>query len=143
MTLQELYSIPHLKKEIAGYEEKIKELEEMAESTTAKITGMPRGGGTSDKVGECATAIAFYKDFLKQAIAKRITTEIEILRYVESINDAELRRIMFLRFIQQKTWQQVADEIGGNNTEDSVRKRCNRYVSKRETMSDMSDLQAV
>lgn len=130
MTLQELYSIPHIEKEIEEYREKIRELEEMAESTTAKITGMPSSRRKSDKVGEGATAIAFYKSFLESAIVKRITTEMEIVKYIETVEDVEMRRIMWLRFVRQKSWQEVADEIGGGNTEDSVRKRCNRYVEK-------------
>lgn len=143
MTLRELYSIPYLKKEIADYRQKIRELEEMAESTTAKMTGMPSGGKISDKVGEGATAIAFYIDLLNEAIVKKLTTEMKITRYIEGIEDAELRRIMYLRFIKQKTWQDVAYEIGGGNTEDSVRKRCNRFVKKSGGTSDMSVSKAI
>lgn len=131
MTLQELYSIPHIEREIEEYRQKIREVEEMAESTTAKITGMPSSGQISDKVGEGATAIAYYKYFLENAIAQKITTEIQIVKYIETVEDAEMRRILWLRFVMQKTWQEVADEIGGGNTEDGVRKRCSRYLNKK------------
>lgn len=143
MTLNELYSIPHLQKEIADYKDKIREMEELAESMTAKLSGMPHASGVRDKVGECATAIAQYKTFLETAVAEKVAREMEITKYVEGVEDAELRRIMYLRFVEQKTWQQVADRIGGNNTEDSVRKRCHRFVAKSGTLSDMSDNKAV
>lgn len=138
MTLKELYSIPYLEKEIKDYQEKIQQLEEMALGCTTKFTGMPRGGGTGDKVGEAATAIAFYENLLLGAIVKKITTETEITKFIEGVDDAELRRIMHLRFIKQRTWQDVAMEVGGGNTEDGVRKRCNRFVKKSGGTSDMS-----
>lgn len=143
MTMQELNSIFDIKKEIKDYREKIRELEEYAESTTAKLTGLPNGGGVNDKVGTNAADIAQYRCFLESAIAQKIQTEFRITQYIESVTDAQLRRIMYLRFVKRKTWQKVADEIGGNNTEDSVRKRCTRYVQKSQTMSDMSVLRVV
>lgn len=143
MTLKELYSIPHLQKEIADYKEKIREMEELAESMTAKLTGMPHASGVSDKVGECAAAIAEYKTFFESVVAQKVAREMEITQYIQSIEDIVLRRIMYLRFVEQKKWQQVADAIGGNNTEDSVRKRCHRYVVETVNLSDMSDNKAV
>lgn len=143
MTLRELYSIPFLEKEIASYKEKIRELEEIAESITPKLTGMPRGGGISDKVGECATAIAYYQNFLNAAIFKKTETECRITQFIEGIEDAEVRRIIYLRFVERKEWQEVADDVGGYSTEDSVRKKCNRYINKNVSTSDMSDVQAV
>ena len=139
MTLRELYSIPYLEKEIEDYHKKILELRELAEKVTPSLTGMPSGGGAGDRVGDCATAIVMYTDLLEKAIARKIEQEMIINQYILDVEDTELRRIMYLRFVQQKTWREVADEIGGYSTEDSVRKRCNRYVSKnRANMSDMS-----
>jgi len=138
MTLKELYSIPYLQEEIKDYEDKIKEMEELAESITAKLTGMPHASGVRDKVGECATVIAYYTAFLKDAVAKKVAQEKEITQYIESVEDAVLRRIMYLRFVKQHKWQDVADAVGGDNTEDSVRKRVERYVTKSATLSDMS-----
>ena len=38
---------------------------------------------------------------------------------------------MILRFIHQKTWQEVANAIGGKETEYSVKHTCYRYVEGR------------
>lgn len=138
MTLKELYSLPYLQDEIRDYENKIKEMEELAESITAKLTGMPQAGGVRDKVGECATMIAYYTEFLREAVLQKVAREMEIVLFIENVEEAELRCIMYKRFVEQKQWQEIADEIGGANTEDSVRKRCHRYVEKRATLSDMS-----
>lgn len=143
MTLKELYSIPHLEDEIAEYKRKIREIEEIAESITPKLTGMPSGGGVSDKVGEGATEAAYYIDFLNAAIRKKIKTEHEIAKFVESIDDAETRRIIWLRFVKRKEWQEIADDIGGYATEDSVRKKSDRYIRKHVILSEMSDERVV
>lgn len=132
MTLRELYSIPYLDDEIADYEEEIRKNRERAEKITASLTGMPRTGGTGDKVSECAAAIAQYTIYLEKAIAEKVALQEEIHKYIDSVSDPVLRRIMYLRFIKQKPWKEVADDMGGYNTEDSVRKRVERYCKKRE-----------
>lgn len=138
MTLKELNGIKDLDAEIADIEKKIKELRDKATSTTAKLTGMPNGGGVGDKVGKYATEIARYTEFLEDAKARKVARSREIHEYIERADDVQTRRIMFLRFIERKQWQQVADAIGGYNTDESVRKRCERYVRKHQNSSDMS-----
>lgn len=138
MTLQELYSLSYIEQEIKDYKLKIIELRELAESITPKLTGMPSGGGSGDKVGEAATAIVMYTDMLEKAIQEKIEQSRRINEYILQIEDAQLRRIMYLRFIEGLTWRQIANRIGGGNTEDAVRKRCNRYVRKHNNMSVLS-----
>lgn len=132
MTLQEIYSLYYIKKEIETYKLKIEELQTMAESITQKVTGMPRGGGTSDKVGNAVVAIITYKEMLAQAIQKDVELSMKINEYILTVEDVQLRQIMFLRFIEHMTWREVAMRIGGGNTEDGVRKRCNRYIRQKE-----------
>lgn len=138
MTFQELYSLRYIEQEIADYKKKIIELRELAESMTPKLTGMPRGDGCGDKVGNAATEIVLYTEMLETAIKRDVEQSRKINEYIAQIDDVQLRRIMYLRFIEHKTWLQVANAIGGNNTEDSVRKRANRYVRKHQKMSDLS-----
>lgn len=139
MTLQELYSEPYLEQEIEDYKQMILSLREQAERITPVLSDMPRGGGTNDKVGNLATEIALYTDFLEKAMAKKVEQQRKIHLYIEGVDDPVVRRIMFKRFVEQKKWRQVADEMGGLNTEDSVRKKCERYVQKRRCgLSDMS-----
>nr|DAO83789.1 MAG TPA: Protein of unknown function (DUF722) [Caudoviricetes sp.] len=53
----------------------------------------------------------------------------EVEEFIASIDDSRMRRIINLRFLENKTWNQVADYIGGN-TEDSVRKSFTRFLEK-------------
>lgn len=140
MTLQELYSLYYIKKEIEAYKLKIEELQAMAESITQKVTGMPSGGNVSDKVGNAVVAIITYKEMLAQAIQRDIELSMKINQYILTVEDVQLRQIMFLRFIEHLTWREVAMRIGGGNTEDGVRKRCNRYVRQQEKMQKNNKL---
>lgn len=54
----------------------------------------------------------------------------EVEAFIASIDDSRMRRIINLRFLENKTWNQVADYIGGGNTEDSVRKSFTRFLEK-------------
>lgn len=48
--------------------------------------------------------------------------------FVSTIDDSRMRIIISLRFIDGLSWNQVADAIGGGNTEDSVRMAFNRFI---------------
>lgn len=51
-------------------------------------------------------------------------------RYISTVEDSQMRQILTLRYIECLTWNQVADAIGGGNTEDSVRMAHNRFLSQ-------------
>lgn len=54
----------------------------------------------------------------------------EVEEFIASVEDSRMRRIINLRFLENKTWNEVADYIGGENTEDSVRKSFVRFFEK-------------
>jgi len=138
MTLKELYSLYYIEQEIKEYELKIIELREMATRITPNYSGMPRGSETNNKTENALTAIIDYTQLLENAIKNKIEQSIKINTFILDIDDAQLRQIMYLRFIKRLSWQAVANRIGGGNTSDGVRKRCNRYVRKSEKLSDLS-----
>lgn len=54
----------------------------------------------------------------------------DVEEYIESIDDSRMRRIIRMRFLDKMTWNQVANNIGGNNTEDSIRMAFNRFLEE-------------
>lgn len=54
----------------------------------------------------------------------------EVESYISKIKDSRMRRIINLRFLENKSWNQVADRIGGGNTENSVRIAFERFVKR-------------
>jgi hypothetical protein len=53
----------------------------------------------------------------------------EVESFISSINDSHIRRIVSLRVVDGLSWNKVALKMGGGNTEDSVRKAFDRFVS--------------
>lgn len=56
---------------------------------------------------------------LEIKIAEQI---IEVEKFISSIKDSHTRRIVELRVVEGLSWKQVAEEIGGGNTENGVKK---------------------
>lgn len=130
MTKRELSQLYWLKKEIARDEAKLAELEAAASSTGAPLTGMPGGGGVSDRVGAYAAEIADLQGIIDANI-RRCWHELRRLsRYISTVEDSLMRQILTLRYVEGLTWNQVAQRIGGGNTEDSVRKAHNRFLMR-------------
>lgn len=53
----------------------------------------------------------------------------DVLDFIESIDDSHMRMIITYRIIENYSWGQVADAMGGWNTEDSVKKAFYRFMS--------------
>lgn len=54
----------------------------------------------------------------------------EVEEFIASIDDSRMRRIINLRFIENMTWNEVADNIGGGNTEGSIKMAFQRFMEK-------------
>jgi len=54
----------------------------------------------------------------------------EIERFLQGVDDAAMRRIIDYRIVRQLPWNRVADLMGGDATEDSVRIAFSRFMDK-------------
>lgn len=52
----------------------------------------------------------------------------QIERFISGIRDSHTRRIVHLRVVDGMSWNEVADSIGGGNTENSVKQAYHRYL---------------
>ena len=88
--------------------------------------------GISSPVQKIAEQREKIRELISMKLAEISVAEREILEYIFSINDSQIRRIMRLRHIELKSWLQVANIIGGNNTADSVRMAHDRYLKEHQ-----------
>ncbi len=133
MTKKELSQLYYLNREIEEQQRRLAELEEAATSCTAHITGMPHVQGVSDKVGGYAAEIADLKSLLDLNLKKCFYELNRLNRYIQSIDDSEMRQILSLRYINGLSWNQVAASISIYATEDSVRKAHDRFLRKNKS----------
>lgn len=73
----------------------------------------------------------------RKSILHALKSEIEqsindVQEFINGIEDSHLRRIVTMRYVDGMKWKQIAQNIGGGNTEDSVRKTVERFLEKEE-----------
>lgn len=128
MTKKDLSQLYWLNREIAEEKRKLAELEVAAVGSTAKITGLPHVSGAHDKVGDLAILIVEQRDLIDLKIRQSVIEHNRLNRYIASVDDAQMRIILSLRYVNGLSWQQVASHIGGGNTADAVRKSHDRFL---------------
>jgi hypothetical protein len=55
-----------------------------------------------------------------------------IMRYVASIDDSLIRQVITYRHVDMMKWRDIAQKIGGGNSEDGIRMAYKRYLEKAE-----------
>ncbi len=134
MTKKELSQLYYLKKEINEQQRRLAELEAAATGCTVKITGLPNGKGISDKIGNYAAQISDLKALIDLNLRKCFYELNRLNRYIESIEDAEMKLIFTLRYVHGMSWTKIAFAI--NYQDESVpRKKHNRFLQ----MTEMSE----
>lgn len=128
MTLHDLNQLHDLREEVKMLSSRLEALRSRATATTSSLTGLPNAPGYSDKVGDCAAAIADLEEIINERLERCVAKLREVEMYISNIDDSLTRQVMMLRFAYDLPWRDVAAQVGGNNTEDSVRKICTRYL---------------
>ena len=112
MRSEELNELYWLNIEIKDLENRLKELEESAGVSSAKLGDGIHGSDISNPVEK----VAIKKMQIKKRIAEVMLLVLEekekIERFIETIPDSQLRTIVRLRNIDLMTWQEIGDVLG-------------------------------
>lgn len=121
----------YLKKEIRNDEQRLRDLKDAATKITQSISGMPGSGKKSDKTA-IAAEIADLESIIRSKNAMCIAHYNQIMRFVAEIDDSLIRQIIMYRHIDMLKWRDIAQRIGGGNTEDGIRKAYTRYLQRND-----------
>ena len=122
-------------------QEEVKEVQARIEKTELQIAKIEEEGNVVDSVCGGNGGIQHFriegfpypeysrkKSLLYARKATLANLEMELLEtlnqveeFIASVNDSRMRRIITLRFIDNLSWNKVADRIGGGNTEGSTK----------------------
>ena len=128
MKLHELSQLYYLEKLIRRDEQRLEDMRCRLTCIGPKLSGMPAMPGASDTIGDTVPQIV---DLMRKIEVERSVLEkekAELEGYLRCIQDTQLRLIFVLRFVDLKSWNDVAQTIGGGNTEGSVKQACYRYL---------------
>lgn len=128
MTLKHLSQLYYLDKLIKRDEQRLEQMRARLTSISPRLDGMPSNPGPSDRTAECVAELV---DLTARIEEDRKAYDIEKAKleaYLRTIEDTQTRLIFILRFVDLKSWSEVAMDIGGNNTEGSVKQACYRYL---------------
>lgn len=129
MTKKELSQLYYLNREIGQLQIRLAELECLATSCTANITGMPKASGISDKLSKYVAEIADLKCLLDLNLKKCFYELNRLNRYIQGLEDSEMRMILSLRYVNGLSWQQIAYSIGEND-EQYPRRKHNKFLKE-------------
>ena len=129
ITRKDLSQLYYLKREIRSDEARLAHLEDAATSITQNLSGMPGSGRKSDKTA-IGAEIADLKIIIRNKKEMCIAHYNQIMRYVASIDDSFIRQIITYRHVDMMKWRDIAQKIGGGNSEDGIRKAYTRYLEK-------------
>lgn len=121
--------VKYLKIEQQRILRKIEELETESERTSPTLTGMPSACGEFDKIGMYVGLIAEQKERLMKNRLDLSCAEKSRDTFFQSIQDEMICQALKLKYIDGYSWSRVA-RIIGNNTPDSVRMSCIRYLKR-------------
>ena len=130
MTLEELNEHLALRQELARDREILVSLETRAVPGGQVLTGMPHAPGVSDKVAFFAIEIAEFKSRVEELETEIAEQQKRIEAWITTVNPDWVRLIFRLRFLHALQWKEVAYMMGGNYTEDSVKRMCYQYIPR-------------
>jgi hypothetical protein len=131
MNKKELSQLYYLNREIEEQQRRLQELETLATSCTSWITGMPKNKGITDKLAEYVAEIADLKGLIDLNIRKCFYELNRLNRYINTIDDSQLRMIFSLRYINGLSWLQIAMSIGGGNSDKGVQMMVHRFLTQK------------
>lgn len=143
MDKQILKQLPDIRKEVRDLEQAVTSLEkrikvmkrdEVYDTVTGSRADLTIGpikvrGHPQKEYRKRLSELQKKKTLMEMKKTELLQLENEAEEYIQSIQDSGLRRIMRYRYVDDLSWQQVANKMGWRYTSDSYRKRVERFLS--------------
>lgn len=128
MTLEQLNAHLELVSELHIAEDTLRGFWNAAQPGGQTLTGMPHTPGVKDKVGYLASEIADWETIIEIKKKEIAQSEEQVMTFINTVTDLRVRAILRLRFCRGLAWKEVAQVLGGWNTEASVKSAAYKYI---------------
>lgn len=132
MTLEELNKLHDIGKLIQRDIDRLADLRARLEPGGVTVDDMPRNSSPKNLTEEIVPLIIDAEEKLIRELREYNEEKERLEKFIRSVDDCRMRLILSYRFIDMKSWNYIANKLKGNNTEDSVKKACYRYLKKSE-----------
>ena len=125
MTEKDLNSLFYLQKEIRRIKARIQEL---GEDTVKAVSydSEPRGGGVSNPTQAIALKRIELLEYLTKLYEQKYAEAMRIYDYIDKCDDAEVKSIMSMRFIDCRSWYYIQTELCKDRS--TLQKKLNKYI---------------
>ena len=86
--------------------------------------------GAYDKIGDLAILIAEQRDLIDLKVRQSVIEYNRLNRYIAGVEDAQMRMILSLRYVNGLSWQQVAFHMGQEGDGSTQRKQHDAFLRK-------------
>ena len=135
LTIGELNQLHLLKGFIEQERDRVESLRESLEPKSPVLNDMPKAPGAKDKLGDTVPLIVDEEQLIEENIKLLAEKLNSGMKFIYGIEDLKIRRIFILRFIEDLPWMEVADRIGGRETDYSVKSAAYRYIERQNIES--------
>lgn len=135
MTYEDLYRVKDLDAEIKRYDQRIDELRAQRTAISAPAfdrepSGRNDSPGRESKIERLTAEIIDLEQLLHINREKRIVEKQRLERFISSVDDSTVRRIIELRFNAVLSWNEVAARMGSGYTVGSLKMMLSRYLER-------------
>ena len=135
MTYEDLYRVKDLDAEIKRYDQRIDELRAQRAAISAPAfdrepSGKNDSPGRESKIERLTAEIIDLEQLLHINREKRIVEKQRLERFISSVDDSTVRRIIELRFNAVLSWNEVAARMGSGYTVGILKMMLSRYLER-------------
>jgi len=138
MTRDDLEQIYYLNRELKIWEHELERLQGQS-LVRSPVPNAVHSSGAVDKVGDRGNKVIDLEAKIRAKKEEIHNAQDQAAMFIADIPDSLTRQIIYYRCVELMGWRRVAAQVGGDNTEESVKKIYYRFFEKNKSCPKCPD----